>query len=106
MTHQHHNYRANLRLSQHAKQRMAQRSVSCTAIDLLMEFGDAAPCGGRASAITINKYDLQDLRADGVCSATVEKLRRLRAVLSDDGTLVTVMHRYRRFPTISREMGA
>ena len=106
MTHQHYSYRPNLRLSRHAKQRMAQRSVSFTAIDLLMEFGDATPCGGRASAITINKYDLQDLRAEGVGSATIEKLRRLRAVLSDDGTLVTVMHHYRRTSAISREMGA
>ena len=87
---------STLQLSRHAQQRMAQRSVSRDMVDLLIRYGDEAPCGRQSLAITINKYGLEDLRKDGVRGATVEKLSRLRAVMSNDGTLVTVMHRYHR----------
>lgn len=87
---------STLRLSRHAQQRMAQRSVSRDMVDLLIRYGDESPCGGQSFAITINKYGLEDLRNDGLRAAAVERLSRLRAVVANDGTLVTVMHRYHR----------
>lgn len=95
---------SQLQLSRHARQRMAQRSVSRAMIDLLIGYGDEAPCGGQSFAITINKYGLQDLRNDGLRGAAVERLSRLRAVVANDGTLVTVMHRYHRPARNARDM--
>jgi len=62
MTRQINSYYQPLQFAPHAEQRIGQRSINYAAIDLLLAFGDAAPCGGRASAITLAKHDLHDLR--------------------------------------------
>lgn len=104
MTRQINSYYQPLHFSRHAEQRMGQRSINYAAIDLLLAYGDAAPCGGRASAITLAKHDLQDLREHGISATMVAKLSRLRAIQSADGTVVTVMHRYHRPTSNTRRM--
>lgn len=85
-----------VQLSRHAELRMAQRAISKDLLMLLFEYGDQAACGGRSAAVTVNPLDLSYLRQIGLPISSLERLSRLRAVVANDGTLVTVMHCHKR----------
>lgn len=84
------------RVSRHASRRMSQRGIRTDLMRTLYWRGEESCCGGRARALTISEELASELRAEGLDAGDVDRLRRMRAVLSQDGELVTVMHRYRR----------
>lgn len=83
-------------ISRHASRRMSQRGIRSELVRTLLWRGAEGSCGGKAVAVTISDEVASELRAEGMGASDVDRLRRMRAVLSGDGELITVMHRYRR----------
>lgn len=84
------------RITKHALRRMAQRAISPDRIDALLRHGEEVSCAGGAVALTVSSELAAELRADGMPGPFVDRLCGIRAVVSGDGALITVMHRYRR----------
>ena len=83
-------------ISKHAARRMAQRSISNRDAEALLWYGDAAPAGRGASLLKIGENAARDLLQEGFRPTDIDRLRRLQAILSSDGTVVTLMHCYAR----------
>jgi hypothetical protein len=87
-----------LRFTKHAAARATQRSVPPLVIELLLDYGAAERSLG-AERIALNKRGRKRLARD-IGSAAYEALRPLLdtyVVLSDDGPVVTVAKRTKRF---------
>ncbi len=86
------------RFTHHAKARSKQRGVDGAALQALLDWGKAYPCGGGGRELVLfRKRDLDKLsqhlpKAERLA---VEKQRRLFAVVGQDGAVVTVGHRSR-----------
>lgn len=85
-------------LSDHAKARLQQRGIAQPMVRLLLDFGSHEHVGGGCLRVFFAKRDWPRIqcnlsRAQG---RLFEKCRRLFAVVSGDGVIVTVGHRYRR----------
>ena len=83
-------------ISKHAARRMAQRSISSRDAQALLWYGDAAPAGRGASLLKFGENATRDLLQEGFRPTDIDRLRRLQAILSSDGTVVTLMHCYAR----------
>jgi hypothetical protein len=64
-------------------------------IQILLARGEERPCSGRAVALTMDPYEARELRGDGLSAVQVERLQRLQVIVSPEGELITVMHRYK-----------
>lgn len=85
---------AHLPLTSHAATRMSQRGIRAQALKALLAAGQDTPCGGRSSAYILSKAAASELREAGVSSSDIDRIRRLRAIVAENGAIVTVMHRY------------
>ena len=88
----------DLGFTKHAAIRAVQRSLPPLVIELLLEYGAAARSSG-AERIALDKRGRKRLARD-IGSAAYEALRPLLntyVVLSDEGPLITVARRKKRF---------
>ena len=78
----------------HAKARIRQRGVQKVALNALLEYGKVYHSFDGSDLVIFRKCDLNKIsKTDRLA---VEKQRSLYAVLSGDGSVITVGHRYRR----------
>ena len=89
---------AALPLSRHARVRMQQRGISRRALDRLLDWGSETHDGQGGTVIHFDKPARKraGLALPGCRRPELDCLRRLYAVLSSEGDVVTVGHRYRR----------
>jgi RimJ/RimL family protein N-acetyltransferase len=85
--------------TEHARTRMQQRGIPSAAVDLLINYGKSAPAGDGCELVFFDKAARARLFRDNPAAAReAERLCRTYAVLGNDGSVVTVGHRYRRIP--------
>ena len=80
-------------LSHHARKRMKQRAIPLKAVDALLSHGEATRCGG-ADRIVFRR---PTARGRDSLPSEIERWRGIYAVIADDGHIITVGHRTRRF---------
>ena len=82
-------------LSAHARQRAQQRAIPISMLEALLDHGARRPAGGGAEIVHFTRDARQECaaEADWNCAG---KLRSAYAVVSADGTVITVGHRFRR----------
>jgi hypothetical protein len=87
-------------LTIHANKRLQQRGIPMDIVDLLEQFGSASRCGG-AERIFFDKRARHRLKnyfgRDRSTLASIERWLNTYAVIGDNGRIVTVGHRKRRF---------
>lgn len=89
----------SLKLTRHAQTRLKQRSIPVAALEALIDFGEPSRCGG-ADRFALTARSRHELRRGGNAKSRLRELERwlgIYAVLSDDGQIVTVGHRTKRF---------
>ncbi len=98
---------AALPLSRHARARMQQRGITRSALDRLLDWGREAYAGHGSTIVYFDGSAYKravakparkraGLALPGCTRPELDCLRRLYAVLSSEGDVVTVGHRYRR----------
>ena len=81
-----------LKLSKHAIVRMNQRGVRKVDIELLVAHADVAiPCGNGCMSYCMTEKGLNDLLLVKVPVQMADRVRNLCAIVSVDGTIVSVM---------------
>jgi hypothetical protein len=89
----------NLPLTPHAAVRMQQRGICPEMLDALLHFGREVHVAGGRDLVFFDKRARARLAKTGLVSgALAERLCKSYAVLSSDGIVITVGHRYRRIP--------
>lgn len=86
-----------LPLTHHAEIRLQQRGIPHQVLDILMKWGRRCHVVGGGNLVFFSKHDMTRLKRS-LPKATwleVESRRRVYAVLSQDGAVVTAGHRYR-----------
>jgi hypothetical protein len=82
-----------LSLSSHAVRRANQRSVSRRTIDALVAHGDVeCPVGSGCTVIRFSRDRLKDASLRGTLGGSIDQLKSLAVILSEDGEVVTVLH--------------
>ena len=86
------------RLTAHARARMRQRAIDAEALEALLDFGREAFDHRGGSVYYLDKRARKRLERDAGNESRrrLAKLAGLYAVVSGDGEVVTVGHRYRR----------
>ena len=77
-------------ITQHAQVRMQQRGIPRRLLELLFAYGDTVHAGDGCENITLSRYALRLLIADGNNPDDVARAARLAAVLGESG-VVTVL---------------
>ena len=87
-------------LTQHAKARMQQRGIRPTTLDSLLDYGSQSHDHRGATIVYFDKKARTRLLRDSGSAAyrVVEKQLNAYAVVSNDGSVVTVGHRDKRIP--------
>jgi hypothetical protein len=83
----------------HAQRRLQQRGIPPLVLDLLEKYGSEMRCGG-ADRLFFDRAARRRLVADlgrARGMAAVERYRNVYAIVGDNGSIVTVAHRHRRF---------
>ncbi len=90
----------NEALTEHAAVRMRQRGIDGQALECLLAFGSSVHDHRGSEILLFDKRAWRRLEraADRALLKRAADNRALYAVRSSDGELVTVGHRYRRFP--------
>jgi hypothetical protein len=86
-------------VTNHAQQRLQQRGIPPFVLDLLEEYGSEMRCGG-AERLFFDKAARRRLAAHFGRTrdmAAIERWRNVYAAIGDNGRIVTVAHRRRRF---------
>lgn len=87
---------AQIPLTSHAKLRMSQRGIRAATLNVLLAAGQDTPCGGRSSVYTLSKETVSELREAGISASDIDRIKKLRAIVAEDGAVITVMHDYDR----------
>ncbi len=82
-------------LSVHARQRAQQRAVPLRVLEFLLDHGARVPAGGGAEIVHFTPATRQECAAE-MDQSWDGKLRSAYAVVSADGFVTTVGHRFRR----------
>jgi hypothetical protein len=86
-------------LSRHARARMQQRGISAATIEALLDFGREVHVDGGRDLVFFDKRARARLtQANAVAAAEAERIAKSYVIVSSDGTVVTIGHRYRRIP--------
>ena len=86
-------------LTPHARTRMQQRGIRPEMLEALLDYGrEVHVPGGRGLVFFDKRARARLARAGLVRDAQAERLCKSYAVLSSDGIVITVGHRYRRMP--------
>lgn len=84
-------------LTQHARQRIQQRSIPRMVVDWVIEFGCSEPAGNGAKKYFFNKPARHRFRRyAGVLFSTLERHLDVYVVVDSEGSVVTVAHRTER----------
>lgn len=85
-------------LTRHARARMQQRGITRNALERLLDWGRETHAGRGHTLVYFDKPARRrlELELPGSRRPELDCLRRLYAVLSAEGEVVTVGHRYRR----------
>lgn len=79
------------RLSRHARARLQQRSIPLFAVELLLELTDPAQVPGDSLKHSFNADSWADARDQlGPNASKLDRYRHAYAIVSPDGTVVTV----------------
>lgn len=84
-----------VKLSAHARQRAQQRAIPLSMLELLLDHGARVPAGGGAEIVHFTPANRQECAAE-MDRSCADKLRAAYAVVSAEGVVITVGHRYRR----------
>ena len=82
-------------LSVHARQRAQQRAIPLSMLEVLLDHGARVPAGGEAEIVHFTPATRQECAAE-MDRSCADKLRSAYAVVSADGLVITVGHRFRR----------
>ena len=86
-------------LTPHARTRMQQRGIRPEMLEALLDYGREVHVAGGRDLIFFDKRARARLAKAGlVRDAQADRLCKSYAVLSSDGLVLTVGHRYRRIP--------
>ena len=85
-------------LTPHARTRMQQRGIRHGALETLLDFGRVRHLrtGGREIVYFDKKAKARLARANPDAAREAERLTRTYAIMSSNGVVITVGHRYRR----------
>ncbi|MGH7605293.1 MAG: hypothetical protein ACRENK_15020 [Gemmatimonadaceae bacterium] len=84
-------------LTGHARSRMRQRGISAEVLEQLLDFGTVRHLDRGIEIVFFDKRAKKQLaKADRALARQAHRLFRTYAVLSGNGAVVTVGHRYRR----------
>ena len=83
-------------VTRHAQARMQQRAIRADALERLLEFGREAFDHRGGVVLYFDKAARRRLARTAPGRKDVERLARCYAVLSNEGEIVTVGHRFRR----------
>lgn len=82
----------NIKLSKHAATRLAQRGIQKSEFDLFYSHADKEVLvPGNCLALSISQKRYDNLTDRGLSARTAERIRKVIALISGDGTVVTVM---------------
>ena len=87
--------RAGTVITRHARTRAQQRAIQPAMLDMLLDYGASLPAGGGAEIVFLPRWTRQEL-AGQIGAASSDRLASAYAVVSGDGAVITVGHRYRR----------
>jgi hypothetical protein len=85
-------------LSNHARIRMQQRGIPTGILECLLEYGHAEHDHQGSMVVFFDKSARHKLKRSGLAQARLEKHLNAYAVVTCDGTVATVGHRYKRIP--------
>jgi hypothetical protein len=86
-------------LTPHARARMQQRGIRPEIVQVLLDFGREVHVPGGRDLVFFDKRARARLAKAGLARGPqAERLCKSYAVLSADGVVITVGHRYRRIP--------
>ena len=86
-------------LTSHARTRMQQRGIRPEMVEALLDYGREVHVAGGRDLVFFDKRARARLAKAGlVRDAQTDRLCKSYAVLSSDGLVLTVGHRYRRIP--------
>lgn len=90
-------------LTRHARARMQQRGITPSALGQLLDWGREAHAGDGSTLVYFDKPARKRMAIElsGCRRPELDCLRKLYAVLSSDGEVVTVGYRYRRIGRLS-----
>ncbi len=81
-------------LSQHARQRMKDRSIPLSIVEALVDFGDRLPCGQGAETCFFTKKSWRRFAAYmGLEARHFERYRSAYTVVANDGQVITTCWR-------------
>ncbi len=84
-------------VSRHARTRAQQRGVRPSELLRALDvFDHDEACGGGRYALSLSGSGMSRLQKGGMAPQEIDRLRNLRVVVADDGTIVTVIRRSRR----------
>jgi hypothetical protein len=84
-------------VSRHAQARMQQRGIARSAVDCLLDYGREHHDHHGAVIVMLDRASMRRLaRVGAVRAGELDAMRRLYAVVTNDGCICTVGHRSRR----------
>ena len=84
-------------MSRHAKTRCQQRSIPLMLVDLLLRFGATERAPGKADKVFFNKAARKQIKAyAGPLAGQLDQHLDIYAVVSEDGSVITIGHRQER----------
>lgn len=88
-------------LTAHARARLQQRGIRADLLEHLLAYGSERHDHRGGVIVHMDKAARRRVAAagDAAAQAALARLRRTYAVVSGDGALLTVGHRYRRLPS-------
>lgn len=88
---------ASVKLTRHAGERLQQRGVTINEVDIFLDWADRSePAGGGCEALTLSHRNLRKMRDAGIPAHAIDRVARLRAIVSDCGIIITVIKGDRR----------
>lgn len=84
-------------MSHHARTRCQQRCIPPMLVDLLLRFGVTEGAPGKANKLYFNKAARKQIKAyAGPLAAYIDQHLDIYAVVSEDGSVITIGHRLER----------
>jgi hypothetical protein len=90
----------NTALTDHTRIRMQQRGISPEALEILLELGEESTAPGGRQVVFVDRTRREELGRRAKRVRERDRLKRLYAITDEQGTVVTVGHRYRRLARV------
>ena len=76
-------------LSNHLVERLPQRSIQYSSVDVVIHYGTWTRVQGGCRAYFLTKKNISELNAEGFDKATVDQASKIAVVVSESGTVIT-----------------